>query len=352
MYIIKRTFILISLLILLGCFKSSDLSEEIDPPQDLITGQNNVVRDELVESSTELDAYTSEMIAREIYLLDTKGMVVSQTIELPEPKSKAVAEQVLEHLIKDGPITELLPNGFSAVLPSATEVLGLNLEDDGTLVVDLSKEFADYEERDEVKILESLTYTLTQFSNVNQIKLRIEGEPLLAMPVNGTPIKSGYSRDRGINVLKTDAVDLLNSDVVTMYYPAKYNDHRYYIPTTQHIEKNMNQYESIVESLINGPGFNQLSALDVFNEAAMLVERPYIIDGILQLQFNEFILDDVGQGVISDTVMETLVRTLTELDSVDAIHVKVDNIDQLVNEQGEAYEEPVGLTKFIPEEKF
>lgn len=355
MYTMKRPLILItllSLLFLFSCSKSKDYAEDVDPPPDLTAGPSDMLKDETLNSVTDSDVYTSEMIAREIYLIDTNGMVVSQTIELPEPQSKAVAEQVLEHLIKDGPITEFLPNGFSAVLPSETEVLGLNLQTDGTLVVDLSEEFTHYEDDDELNILESMTYTLTQFSNVDRIKLRIDGQPLSTMPVNGTPIGTGYSRDKGINVLKTDTIDLLNSDVVTMYYPAEYNDNRYYIPTTQHIEKDINQYESIVETLINGPTFNQLSSIDVFNASTMLTDEPYIANGVLQLQFNEFILEDVGQGVISDTVMETLVRTLTELDSVDAVHVNVDNVDQLVNEQGEAYEKPVSLSNFIPEEKF
>src|SRR5690625_3051703 len=100
-------------------------------------------------------------------------MVAAQTLELPISDNKEVATQVLTYLIKGGPVTPILPNGFQAVLPEGTEILGLSLQEDGTLIVDVSEEFEDYEAEDELKILQAMTYTLTQFDSVDRIKLWI-----------------------------------------------------------------------------------------------------------------------------------------------------------------------------------
>src|SRR5699024_402390 len=65
-----------------------------------------------------------ETVKRELYLIDADGMVAPQTVELP--KSEQVATQAMEYLVKGGPVTDILPNGFEAVLPQGTEILGLN----------------------------------------------------------------------------------------------------------------------------------------------------------------------------------------------------------------------------------
>src|SRR5690625_2411024 len=278
-------------------------------------------------------------------------MVVSQTLELPKEESKEVAQQSLEYLVKDGPVTSILPNGFQAVLPAGTEKLGLNLQEDGTMNVDVSEEFENYEEKQELNILESMTYTLTQFENVDKIQLRINGHTQEEMPVNGTPIKEGYTRANGINLKESDTLDLVDSQAVTMYYPAEHNENRYYVPVTQHIEKgDQDMFSSIVQTLIDGPGYNT-NVTQVFNSQTLLTNKPTLNDGVLELKFSEEILKDTIKDIISDEVMETLVRTQTEQKGVEAVQVDVENMDEVVNENEEAYTEPVTKKSFVPTEK-
>ena len=67
----------------------------------------------------------------------------------------------MEYLVANGPVTDMLPNDFRAVLPEDTE-LSVNIKD-GVATVDFSKEFKNYQPEDEMKILQSITWTLTQF---------------------------------------------------------------------------------------------------------------------------------------------------------------------------------------------
>jgi len=362
--IVRYSFIVILIFMLTGCFKGEQSLEEIDVPQDAEavdqTDQNSL-EDDMVQAGNENEESEGnaeneeeeivETIARQLYLVDANGMVVAQTLELPELDNQGVATQALTYLIKGGPVTEILPNGFQAVLPEGTEVLGLDLQEDGTLIVDVSKEFEEYEAEDELKILQAMTYTLTQFDNVDRIKLWINGYPQDEMPVNGTPIESGYSRVNGINLMASETVDLMKSQAVTMYYPSEYNDRRYYVPITQHIEMDEQDiFAPIVRTLISGPNY-QFNALHVFNAETSLIHQPTLENGVLTLVFNQGVLKDVDKAIISDEVIETLVRTLTEHPRVDAIEVKVENIDQLVNENGEVYSEPVTKDIFVNVEK-
>jgi len=338
MYQFKNLYylsVMLMTIFLVGCFQGEQALQEIDLPPD----QDN----SNFEDNVELTTNSYETITRELFLKDVNGFIVGQTFELPLPISGAVAEQSLEYLIKGGPITELLPNGFSAVIPEDTEILGLNLQKNGTLIIDLSEEFTNYQPEDEIKILEAMTFTLTQFDNIEQIKIKINGTMLDDMPVNGTPIAQGYSRSRGINVVQTDTIDLFDSKVVTIHYPTNYNHNRYYVPVTVYINSASNTYENVVKMLIEGPQLNNFSTLDIFDPKTTLVNKPRVYDGVLQLEFNEFILDDIGQGIISDEVIETLVRTLMEFPEVKAIQVNVNNVETIMNEQGEIYDQPVEM---------
>ncbi|WP_405100734.1 GerMN domain-containing protein [Oceanobacillus sp. FSL H7-0719] len=345
-----------SILLLTACFQGEQSSIEIDPPENaeaVSDAQENESTEGSVEEEAEnAEVEESETVARQLYLIDANGMVASQILELPSLESKEVATQVIEYLVEDGPVANLLPNGFRAVIPAGTEILGMDLQEDGTMIVDLSEEFKEYAADDELKIIESITHTLTQFESVESVQLWINGHPLDEMPVNGTPIGKGYSKENGINIVNTDTIDFLDSQAVTMFYPVTNQENRYYVPVTQYVEslEDNNVYGSIIQSLIEGPGFHT-NVVHVFNGEAELVTEPTLNDGVLELVFNEAILQSTEESVIADEVMETIVRTLTSIEPIEAVNVKVENKEQLNNENGETYTEPVTSDFFTPSEK-
>src|SRR5699024_1677019 len=197
---------LLLLFVLVGCIQGEQNVKEIDVPEDVEVIEDDssdddeeeeavdeeAIDEEAIDEEDGEDLESAETVDREIYVFDQDGMVVPQTFELP--KSDAVAMQVLEYMVKDGPVTELLPNGFQAVLPSETDILGVNLKEDGTAIVDVSEEFKEYQAEDELRILQAITHTLTEFEDIDKIKLWMNGYELNEMPVNGTPITEGYSK--------------------------------------------------------------------------------------------------------------------------------------------------------------
>src|SRR5690606_19921882 len=122
--------------------------------------------------------------------------------------------------------------------------------EEGTATVDLSEEFNEYAAKDEKRILEAMTFTLTQFDTIDRVKLRVGGKDLSSMPVDGTPISNGYTRANGINIVQTDTVDLINSKAVTMYFPTEHDDNQYFVPVTQYLEvKDGDVHQAIVDAL-------------------------------------------------------------------------------------------------------
>ncbi|MBA2873705.1 GerMN domain-containing protein [Thermaerobacillus caldiproteolyticus] len=339
--------VITSAILLSGCglFGKDKAVKEIDPPQDVSyledgkslqqsTGKQGDRTGEVKEEQK-----ATETVKRELYLIDKNGFVVPQTLELP--KTDAVAKQALEYLVEGGPVSELLPNGFRAVLPADTRVLGVKLEKDGTIIADFSPEFANYKPEDEKKILQAITWTLTQFDNVKKVKIRINGYDQTVMPVNKTPIQDGVSREDGINMDTSGVVDITNTHPVTVYFLAQQGEHTYYVPVTRRVSnKEKDDIVAVVNELIKGPSYGDGLVSD-FQPDVQLVGKPKYEDGKVTLNFNDAIYGSNKKNVISDHVLNSLVLSLTEQKGVESVAITVNGKANLVKEDGKALSEPV-----------
>ncbi|NSL51558.1 GerMN domain-containing protein [Calidifontibacillus erzurumensis] len=356
MFKIKKTGIIASFLaltaLLTGCAlggeqavnqtKDNEFPQEVTYVEEETLEQTPASTDE-VESKDE--AQVEETVQRELYLFDKNGYVVPQMI--PLPKTKEVAKQALEYLVEGGPITELLPNGFRAVLPPGTMVNGVNLLEDGTLVVDFSKEFANYKAEDELKILQAITYTLTQFDTVKKVKIQINGHDQTHMPVNGTPINQGTSRAIGINFDNGEVVDVTNSKAVTLYFLAQNGDNTYYVPVTRRIDKNVkNTYEATVKELIKGPDPRSGLYTELHDDIA-LIDEPTYKNGTVTLNFNEGILNSLEGTALSQNIINEIVLSLTEQDGVESVAIKVNGKEKLLTDKGVEISSPVSRPKSV-----
>ncbi|WP_078379489.1 GerMN domain-containing protein [Sutcliffiella halmapala] len=350
--------VLASSVFLSGCglFGGDDdqAGQENELPQDVsyVDEVDDVTDEEATEEGTETDGEdvaVTDKVQREIYLIDSNGYVVSQTLEIP--KAEGTAKQALEYLVVGGPVEELLPNGFRAVLPAGTEV-DVNLKEDGTIVADFSSEFANYEAADEKRILESITWTLTQFPNVNKVQIQVNGHNQDVMPVNKTPIGDGISRTNGINLDTTETVDIMNTRPVTLYFVADSNDGEpYYVPITKRLAMNgAVDFAAVVNALISGPAHQSGLTNELTTEIELLSEPKYE-NGNLALDFNEKILGLEGK-VVSKAIVDSLVLTLTEQKGVETIAITVNGEGDLMATDGTNVSEPVARPEKVNTGRF
>jgi germination protein M len=332
--------ILASSVLLSGCgLIGGEKSSKIDPPKE-VSYDNNASK--LEDSTNNKKAESNKKAAQqtvktELYLIDKNGYVVPQTIELPN--SEGVAKQALEHLVTNGPISNLLPNGFRAVLPVDTEV-DVNIQK-GVAVADFSPEFKNYKKEDELKILQAITYTLTQFDSVKTVKLRIKGHELKEMPVNGTPINEGLSRAKGINLDTGGVADITNTKPLTVYYVGGEPGSLYYVPVTKRVsETKEDEVSAVIDELIKGPSYTYNLQSD-FMPDVKLLNKPKFADGKVTLNFNDSILGSFKEKKVTKSMLDALVLSLTEQKGIKSVELQVNGSAKLLNEDGKPLSEPV-----------
>ncbi len=341
--------VLASSVYLSGCgLLSFGEKEKIDPPEDVSYLQEGETVETVVGEGTSTeevaqDEEADKTVMTELYLIDENGYVVSQT--LPLPNTESVAKQALEHLVVNGPAQNIIPNGFRAVIPADTQMT-VNVKDN-TAVVDFSQEFANYQPADEQKILQSVTWTLTQFDSIDKVQLRVNGYDLTEMPVNGTPIsEDGLSRTMGINYDASGVLDITNTKPVTVYYVAQNGDSTYYVPVTKRVaDEGENQITTVLNELIEGPGYASTLVSDF--TGVKLLEEPTIKDGAVTLNFNEAVYGSVEEKMISEHMLNSLVLSLTEQAGVNSVSVQVNGEATVVNGNGEEITQPVTRPKNI-----
>lgn len=334
--------VIASSMLLSGCglFDADKAAKEIDPPQDVTLTEDT---DQLEAESKAEDVKSEEVeekVTSQLFLIDKNGFVVPYSMNLP--KTKSVAKQALEYLVEGGPVSNILPNGFRAVLPQDTQVLGVDIKD-GVAIADFSKEFNNYKEEDETRILQSITWTLTQFDSVDKVKIWVNGHEQKEMPVGGTPIQDGVSRDSGINHDSIDVVDITNTHPLTVYYMAETEGQQYFVPVTKRVSNTeTDPIVSAVEELVEGPAIST-GLISDFQSSVELVSAPKYEDGKVTLDFNESIYGsfDEEQKIVSSQVLQSLVLTLTEQEGIESVAVTVNGKADLLKENGEKLTEPV-----------
>lgn len=315
--------------------------KKIDPPQNVTyedvgkASETETVATK--KQNTDDKKVTENTVMTELYLIDKMGYVVPQTLVLP--KAAGVATQALNYLVANGPISEMLPNGFRAVLPEDTQA-SVNI-DDGVATVDFSKEFKNYKAKDELKILQAITWTLTKFNSVDTVKLQINGKRLTEMPVNGTPISEKLSRADGINIDTKDVVDIANTKAVTVYYLGGEDGSSYYVPVTRRVNnQEKDNIEAVVNELVLGPNYTTALQSD-FASSVKLIDKPKIENGKVTLNFNEAIYGSFKEKIVSEHLLNALVLSLTEQEGIESVSILVKGKSEIVNEKGEKLSAPV-----------
>jgi germination protein M len=326
-------------LLVSGCGLGGEKTgSELDPPK------VNYVKDGKSLDKKEKTAKSEQTQRRQLFLFDSNGMVVPQVLALP--KNDETAKQVLEYLVKDGPVSNMIPNGFQAVLPADTQVLSVNIKK-GTATANFSKEFTEYKPQDELKILQAITFTLTQFDNIKKVKIQINGKNQNSMPVNNTPIGEGVSRIDGINIENGNVADITNSNLVTLYFLSQTQDQTYYVPVTRRVvRQGTDKVTATVENLIDGPTA-QSRLLTDFRTDVKLLSTPVVKDGVVTLNFNSSLLDNKEENRIADEVLNSIVLSLTELPEVKKVAIQVDGKSKIFNEKGKELTAPVSRPKEV-----
>lgn len=323
---------LIGILILLsGCnlFGPKDVSNSqgIDPPP--LTGQTN--EDPANEAKSQ-----SGKNMQKVYVADADGYVVPWSVEMPKAEGNGLAKQVISYMIKGSEGDKLLPKGLTNVIPEGTKLIGMTIKD-GVATVDFSPGFKKYKAEDERKIIDAITWALTEFDTVKEVSIWINGTPLETMPVNGTPVNR-LSRQNGINLEISENVRMGQTKPVTIYMQGQLSDKvTYFVPVTRLIPRTDDVASAVINELLKGPMQGSTlysSLLPSINVLSVKKENDTIT-----VNFDNKILS-YNQGEANPSAITEIILSLTENTDAKKIQLLVDGKKNLKAGK-EDYSKPV-----------
>lgn len=260
--------------------------------------------------------YTNDL--ETIYLLDYNDYVARTFIKGCSCTSAVdKASDLLQGLIVEGKKSNIIPNGFKAIIPSGTRVLALNL-DKGVLTIDFSKEILEINKKYEEKMLESLIYTLTSINGIDSVKILVEGEELKQLPNSNKQLPSLLDRDYGINKVY-NLTGTNNIDSYTVFYVNEFNDNYYYVPVTKYINNDkLDKIKIIIEELTSNPVYES-NLMSFLNVNTKLLDYE-IKDDVIKLNFNNLILSDItGNSILEEVIYTISLSVSNEIDVKEVI---------------------------------
>ena len=278
-------------------------------------------KEEKHEYKEELIYVNKDIKTSEIFLLDTNGYLASTKIAITKNSTEEIAKELIEALIIDGNMQDSIPSGFKAVIPSDTKIRSISIADT-IMKVDLTNDFLNTDIKNEERIVEALTYTLTGLDNIKGIIIFIDGELLTQLPQTRIILPSTLDRGYGINK-EYNVTSMKDITKTTIYYISKFNDEEYYVPVTKVNNDSRNKIEVIIDELSSSNVYktNLMSYLN--NKTEVLSSNE--IDNELVVNFNSAIFNDIDTKEILEEVIYTISKSINDNYNVDSIVFNVDD---------------------------
>lgn len=309
----RKRWIMAALIVLSGCAEKAD---RLPMPMQVV----------YKEPEQDRPVSAVEKFMAEIYVMDQNHLVVPQTIpvEANENEEKA-ALQVLAN--------GEAPEGFQSPLPEGTVIQDVEIKGE-TAVVSVGGAFANYKEEDEASIASAITWTVTGFEKAERVQLKLNGEMLSAMPVGGMPIAAaGMKREDGIN-MEAGYTETGATMPITVYFTAQNEQGPYLVPVTRRISMETNDLISAsIAELIKGPEPGSGLATE-WTPGIKLTAPPAVEEGRAELQFNEEILENNGEALLSSSMLKPLALTLAASANINSVSVKVEGHPDVKLETG------------------
>ncbi len=170
-----------------------------------------------------------------LYYKNKKGLLVPVTRTVT--KQEGLAKAAILGLVDEAVTKEQLDYyGLYPVLPKGTKIKGISIKDK-VAVIDFSKEFLNLSgKQDEQEAVASVVYTLTGFSTVSDVRIRVEGREITTLE-NGTDLS--ILRNRSNTLINSNDTQIKDDCVKCdlFYISDDSNNHNYLVPVSVQISQ-------------------------------------------------------------------------------------------------------------------
>ena len=240
----------------------------------------------------------SNVFKQSIYTLNSDNYISKGYIYVSkELTSLEKVKLLLDTMIEKNNKNALLPSYFKPVLPQNTKVLSVELENK-ILKINFSSEFLNVSDEQLEKMVEAITFTLTEIEDINGVELYVEKE--LLKYVSNSKLPTILTKDIGINK-KYELTSNKDISRVVLYFLGEKNN---LIPITKYVNDDREKIEIIVESLSSNYIFYEnLISVASFN----LELLDYNIEeDVLTLTFNSFIYDNYENNLVNNELINMI----------------------------------------------
>lgn len=181
--------------------------------------------------------------------------------------------------------------------------------------------FASYRPKDELRVLEAITWGATQFHDVEQVKIYMDGKVITMMPVAKTPIPEILNRSIGINHFETAATILQNTTSLTIYGIKNIEGKEYLVPRSRRFVLHGDTLVACVQEVLRDISASSDLSQPLYADNIEVLQQKMEGD-TLCVELNKNIL--ASDKSVKQDVYDTLVLSLADIQGVKRVEVKVD----------------------------
>lgn len=273
--------------------------------------ENKNIKEEIVYTNFNLNT-------KEVYLLDDNNYLSRIKVPINNTNSQDIIEEIIS-IISCNAIDKI-PNNFKCAINKDTKINSINLKN-GLLKIDLNNNFLNVDKALEEKAIESLVYSLTDISDINNIIIYIDGKLLTELPKSKVKLPSTLNRDFGINK-KYELTSTKDISKTTIYYINDNNDNVYYTPITLINNDPRDKIEIIIDELSNKIITDNVSSY-LNNDTQVLNHNEK--DSIMTINFNDNVLNDFDNNSIIEEVLYTISLSVKDNYNIETIFFNVND---------------------------
>jgi germination protein M len=190
--------------------------------------------------------------------------------------------------------------------------------------------------------LEAITWTLTGFTTVDKVQLRLNGKDLKEMPVAKTPLDAPLTRAKGINMELAPGAEIGQSTPVTVYFSNTDADgNRYFVPVTRMINRTEQDQvaKAAIDQLIKGPSSSKGLSKVVAPNAEVLAVKLSEDKSTVTVDFTDKILEQDKK--ISADALQAVVLSVTENTGASKVQIMVNGDVKVTAANNENLSKPV-----------
>ena len=265
--------------------------------------------------------YNTTALTNAIYPINDFGYISRIKVPLKEKSEQGKIREIVEYLTVGTSKSELLPEGFSPIIPNNIVLLKEKIEKNN-LQVYFNDNFNNLDSYTFEKVLESLIFSLTSLNGIDNISIYVNNKILTKYPNSSTPLNQHLDKSFGINK-KYDISSIKDTTKTTIFYTAKNDSTNYFVPITKITNDTIPKVEIIIKELTSKPVYE--TSLMSYLNAETTLNNYELLDKEINLEFNNAILSGINNKNDLEEVTYAINLSIKSNYDVDYVSYIVEN---------------------------